>query len=378
MLRFPIVLALLAAALLGEAAGAAVVCQKGKKVKLRADACRQKETRIATVGGADPTGIWEPTSGTLFDVEGLRPELLVLNADGTGRLNLAGGQGLIRTCALLTHARDGNGSLVVDDYGIALYARVYRFELEGDDVLRLSDAVGQTATFERLAAVDPNRDCGSLAQTSLVTGLPRPDQSSGLAFDGTHLWYTEDDAERLLAIDPESGALAESLAIPYRYVHATQGADFWAHGRNSFALRVTRPGADVDEVGTEQELGDQVSVDAIAFRGATGTLWIHGWNDQHGRLLEVNAAAEPDALLKGFDLDASVTGMTFAGSTLYAIHVGGQSVMRIDPATGVVTGTFLIPDRSAYWRGIAAIGDRLYLLGEDSAGRGSLLEVETP
>ena len=85
---------------LGHAANAAVVCQKGKKIKLRADACRDTETPLATLGGGDdPSGIWEFTGGTLLGYDEFRPEFLVLNQDGSGRLNLSGGDGPVVSCA---------------------------------------------------------------------------------------------------------------------------------------------------------------------------------------------------------------------------------------------------------------------------------------
>jgi hypothetical protein len=55
--------------------------------------------------------------------------------------------------------------------------------------------------------------------------------------------------------------------------------------------------------------------------------------------------------------------MSFGGNALWALNQYGQSVMRIDPATGQVTETFLIPDRSADWRAIAVVGNQLFVLG---------------
>ena len=60
-----------------------------------------------------------------------------------------------------------------------------------------------------------------------------------------------------------------------------------------------------------------------------------------------------------------------------ALNAYGQTVMRIDPATGQVTGTFLIPDRSANWRGIAATGSQLFVLG-DTGSEGAVLSLQMP
>jgi len=367
---------------LGGAANAAVVCQKGNKIKLRSDACRGTETPVATLGGDDPTGIWRFTGGTLLGDDAFRPEFLVLNEDGSGRLNLSGGDGPVLSCAPLNHSSAGNGTLVLDDWGFVLETRVYRFALEGDDGLRLVDAVGHTASFDRATAVDADKECGSLVRGALFTGLPQPAQSSGLAFDGSELWYTESNyTDRIVSVDPATGSTGAPLTLSNAYVHAAQSADFWTHcncGGSEEAFRVTRAGQLADEVKTPTELGEEISVEAIAFDAASGALWLHGWNDANqGRLMKVDAGGEPDVLLQAFDLDASITGMTFAGSSLCGLNVYGQSVVRIDPATGQVTGTFLIPDRSAYWRGIAAVGSQLFLLG-DTGSEGALLSLEMP
>jgi hypothetical protein len=51
--------------------------------------------------------------------------------------------------------------------------------------------------------------------------------------------------------------------------------------------------------------------------------------------------------------------------------------MRIDLGTGQVTRVYAIPDRSAYWQGIAAVGGQLFLLGQTDF-EGAVLALETP
>src|SRR4030095_15389624 len=142
--------------------------------------------------------------------------------------------------------------------------------------------------------------------------------------------------------------------------------------------RVTPPGTQVDLVETGPELNDEIGVRAIAFTAASGGLWLHGREDSgQGRLLKVDPSGEPDVLLAGFDLDGFLTGLTFDGTNLLAVNFSAQSIVRIAPATGQATGNFSIPDRSAQWRGIAAVGSGLFLLG-DTGTEGRLLQVATP
>lgn len=125
-------------------------------------------------------------------------------------------------------------------------------------------------------------------------------------------------------------------------------------------------------------LADEIGVRAIAFDGAAGVLWLHGTSDSgQGRLLKVDPSGEPDVLVAAFDLDAFLTGLAFDGTNLWGVNFSGQSIVRIDPATGQATGNFAIPDRSAQWRGIASVGGGLVLLG-DTGTEGRLLQLAMP
>ena len=107
-------------------------------------------------------------------------------------------------------------------------------------------------------------------------------------------------------------------------------------------------------------------------------LWIHGRNDSNeGRLLKVDPSGEPDVLLAAFDLDAELSGLAFDGTLLWGLNRDGQSVVRIDPATGQATGNFTIPNKSARWTGIAVVGSELVLLGATGT-EGALLKVSIP
>ena len=369
-------LVLALSAFAASASDAAVLCQKGKALKLRADACKPKETPVATVGDGGLAGIWERTGGTLQTFSGAEARYLTLGPDGSGELTASGGDGPVLSCVSLNYARNTNQTIVLDDWEQLVGTRVYRMAQDGD-TLELTDPVGATAQFARASAVDPEADCESLVEAGRFTGLPDPDSSSGLVFDGTDLWYTEENDQHLVSVNPETGATGTTLPLTYTYVHAAQGADFWAHcncGGSEEALRVTRAGTTVDTVQTNEELGEEISVEAIAYQGGADALWLHGWNDANeGRLMKVAASGEPDALVEAFDLDADIGGMTFAGNELWALNEYAQTVMRIDVATGHVTGTFSLPDRTAWWHAIAAIGDQLFVLGEGNTQGGAAL-----
>ena len=105
--------------------------------------------------------------------------------------------------------------------------------------------------------------------------------------------------------------------------------------------------------------------ESLAYQGASGTLWISGWNDADvSRLMKVDASGEPDEVVEAFDFPLALSAMTFSGNELWGLNEWNQTVVRIDPATAQITGTFAIPDRTVSWRAIAAVGDRLVLVGE--------------
>jgi hypothetical protein len=381
----PTAAALTALALYAGAAQAAVVCQKGTKLTLRPDACKSNETQVGSLAGGDPSGIWAFDSGTIFDASGLEPLFLVLDADGTGRLNASGGDGGVITCASLAYSLGVNSTLVLDlpSFSEISATRVHPYTL-GASTLELRDAAGRTGSFTRADAVDPAAECGTLTQAALFTGLPEPSFFSGLAYDGANLRYEEDNTGNVFPVDPATGAAGTPILLDntqFTHVHAVQDGDFWTHcgcGGSEEAGRVTALDSLVDEVETESELGDEIGVRAIAYDATGGVLWLHGSNDAgQGRLLKVDASGEPDVLLTAFDLDAFLSGLAFDGTSLWGVNFFGQSLVRIDPATGTATGNFRIPNTSATWSGVAVVDSELALLGATGT-EGVILKVARP
>jgi hypothetical protein len=374
-----------ALALCSPAAQAAVVCQKASKLTLRADACKANESQVGSLAGGDPSGIWAFDSGTLFAGSGLEPLFLVLDQDGTGRLNAGGGDGGVITCASLAYSVGVNSTLVMElpSFGEFSATRVHPYTLAAS-TLELRDASGRSGSFTRADAVDPAAECGTLSQTALFTGLPEPEDFSGLAFDGVSLHYEEENTGNVFPVDPATGVAGTPILLDssqFTHVHAVQDGDFWTHcgcGGSPEAGRVTAADVLVDEVQTDTELGDEISVRGIAFDPAGGVLWLHGTNDAgQGRLLKVDASGEPDLLVTAFDLDAFFSGLAFDGTSLWGLNAPGQSLVRIDPATGVATGNFRIPNTSADWTGVAAVDSELVLLGS-SGSEGVILKVSRP
>jgi hypothetical protein len=329
-------------------------------------------------GGGGPQGVWQRASGTLFaDQTDAQPDLLALNADSTGSLTLRSADTGVLTCGSLLHATAGP-SLLLDLTQLSLGSRLLLFAQPDGNTLQLRDTAGATAAYGRVAAVPPELQCGTFTVNARFDGLPVvPDGFSGLAFDGTSLWYEQDNTGMVFPINPGTGVLGAPIdlgvASQFTHVHAMQGADFWTHcgcGNNQSAERRTMAAATVDAVNTDTDLSDFIAIDAIAYDTVGNVLYLHGFSFDRGisRLLRVNSNAEPDVLLGAADFSLFLNSMTWDGANLWAL-VGSspQAVIRIDVNAARAVATFAVPDNSVQWQGIAAVGSQLFLIGRSGA-----------
>jgi hypothetical protein len=364
-------------------AGAAVVCQKGNKVKLRSTACKPNEVTVADLGG-NLTGVWDHREGNGLAQGASVPTFLTLNADGTGRLNRREPTSQVISCSSLLYARGG---------GVPTMTLKESFEfdlvqaaLESADVLRITDDSG-TSVFDRVSAVDPAAECGTLVEVSRLSDVPAPFSSNiGLAFDGTSFVYIDDTFNPVI-VDAATGVVGPppTLGGLGRMPHAAEGGDIWGLcgcGGNDVASRSTLTGTVVDEVDTTTLLGSQAFLVALAVPTPGQLLMLaqEGGSTFSGRLLLVDTAAEPDTLSSQLDFDVSLNSMAHDGTNLWGLQgfSGQANVIRIDPATGISSGTFLVPDTSVGWRGVAVAAGQLFLVGIAQDGTGVIATFTAP
>ena len=209
--------------------------------------------------------------------------------------------------------------------------------------------------------------------------LPAPSYFTGLAFDGTLLWYTAYDGALVQPVDPATGCCtAIDIGPAFNEVHAVQGGDFWTHcacGNVGETWRVTAAGAFVDEVRPGGDFGAPLSLSAIARDDVGAVLWLYGYSyeAETRRLLQVQSDLEPDALLASVDVGFYVQSRTWDGSALWGLQ--GAKLYRIDPLTGLVTATYALPDASVDWRGVAAVNNGERDVIGRLAGDGVLVSV---
>lgn len=376
--------ALLLACVLAARADAASVCQKGNKVKLRPGACKGKETAVIDLG-VDLSGTWKRRDGTAFTSGSLVATFLELKPDGTGNLNRRDDATNLLDCRALRYSRgSGTPTAIVDLQGAA--SEVVQASRAGDALTIVNDA--GTSTFDRAPSVDAGAACGTLVETSRLRNLPAPGRT-GLATDGATFVYLASSDAAAVRVDATTGALGTAPLLDSfgRVPAAFEGPDVWgtcACGSDSDAARsAIATGTQVDRVNTGDLLGTPAPILALAVP-EPGRLLLLARTFASGsvfsaKLLLVDTAAEPDTLVSSVDMNVNLQSMTMEGPRLWGLTSSvSPAVVRLDPTTGSVTGTFIVPDTTIQWRGIAAVPGTLFLRGTAADNTGVIAAFAAP
>jgi hypothetical protein len=348
-------------------------------------------------GGEAPlAAAWQYVSGPAFsgprfsdeDFEGTL-RYLVLEDDGHASLHLEHEPTGTLFCHHAVYAPTSDGLVIEVRRQFDSLTIVFLRDQPDEQTLELTDAAGATSVFSRDAAVPAEFVCQTLVVRATHPGLAAvPTFFTGMAWDGTALWFTDENETEVYPIDPGSGILGAPLPFDnsqFQMVHAAQGTDFWTHcrcGGSQEAQRRTQLDAAVDTVDTEVDLLEEISVRAIAWDSVSSHLWLHGFGDDNtARFLEVDSDSEPDGLLATNSFDVSLRSMVWDGTHMWGI-TDEQNVVRIDMSTFQAVATYDVPDVTVEWIGISYApasvggGNSLYLIGRDTTtGLGVLAEV---
>jgi hypothetical protein len=346
-----------------------LVCRKGKKVKFRSSAtCKGPEILVADLGN-DLSGIWKRREGNGLERNGVSPAFLVLNADGTGRINRRGANDVL-SCRRIRYTRGGGVPTIVLQEGSG-DPDLATVTTEGSDVLRITDEDEKTIVFDRAGQVDAASECAVLNEVGRLFDEPLPSFNTGLARTDSDFVYL-DDAGAVVAVRTD-GAQGTSPTFPIPFIpQAAQGRDlFWGLSGSSTAVRSSDTGTVVDEV-NPADFGEPARVICVAAPSAAPHVFLLAGNSNDfgpSRLLDVDGEAEPDTLLAGFSFVDDVQALAHDGTELWGL-TGDDSVARIDPATGRATATFLVADVQTEWVAIAAAGGQVFLLGRAPGDKG--------
>lgn len=363
---------------------AASVCQKGKKVKLRPGDCKGKETSVTIGGGTtDLSGIWKRRDGTaLTDSNRLVPTFLTFNPDGTGRLNRRQESTHALRCLTMRYALGaGTPTATIDPQG-SDSTQVVQVSRTGD-ALTLSDEAG-TSNFDRVGAVDADADCPTLTETSRLTNIPVPESSSwsNLPYDGTIFVYRS--ANTVVAINATTGlaATAPTLNASGQYPNAFEAGDMWGNcacgSVNTLIRSAAGTGTQLDAINTNDFGASTIQGVAVP---QPGLIYIYARAQSpatNNRLLLINSAMEPDTLVSSISSDLTINTLAYDGAKLWGFQSGTQNVVRIEPSTGLVSGTFLIPDAEVSWKSMSAAPGQLFLVGVARDNTGVLAKLTIP
>jgi glutamine cyclotransferase len=186
--------------------------------------------------------------------------------------------------------------------------------------------------------------------------FPDIDGVHGVGFDGRRVWFASGD--RLNALDPDSGAVVETLDVA-----ADAGTAF--DGKHLFQIAeavIRRIDPATGEVLGTIAVPDGVGASGLAW--AEGTLWVGRYRDR--RIHQVDP--QTGAVLRTLESDRFVTGVTWVDGELWHGTWEGEAsdLRRVDPASGAVLERLDMPSGT----GVSGLesdgGDRFFCGGGDS------------
>lgn len=311
---------------------------------------------------------------------------LIFDGDGTGSV-LGEGDGGFVECVPVFAARTGD--VIAVDFGASgvPLGRIYTIVSLTDDELTMFDEAGRFLFLTRRAPGD-EFDCDPLEPIVRFGDLPKPmvGYATDLEFNGTDLFYANDALTEVERIDAATGALVAAMDFFPSTVVAEQAGDLWFSpnaGNNADVTRRTLAGGSPDTVdlGT---LGQGMNIQAMAIDPADNNLLLFGLRspDNTPFLVEVNAANEPDVIVASTQLEqgpSQIQSMAHDGTNLWTIASAVHGVLlRLDPTTFAVTGSFQLPENKTRWSAVAAAGGRMFVLGVDEDDAGVIIEVTPP
>lgn len=257
--------------------------------------------------------------------------------------------------------------------------QVFLIRFADADTLELIDEGANTITsFSRAQAIPLENECLEFEVVQEATELVRkPHTHTGLAFDGSSLWYTGEDGRTIHTISGQEANLAafDSQSL----IHAIDDV-FWVNCNNCTNPHVARHATptDVKDVVNDNGIINPTDIRAMAFDLDRNVLWTHGvaTREQVRRFQTIKVVGEPDTSLDLVEFDLPILAMTWDRELIWALLGGGAGVIAIDGATFEVVAEYQNPDPNVFWSGIAIVESSFHLIGIDaSSGNGVTMTV---
>ena len=188
--------------------------------------------------------------------------------------------------------------------------------------------------------------------------FPGADQVNGVSHDGRRVWIA--GGAQLIAFEPESGAVARTLARPGDAGTAFDGRHLWQIAE-----------ARIDKI--DPATGDVVaSIPAPGGGSDSGLAWAEGslWVGQYRDRRIHRIDPETGAVLRTIETNRFVTGVTWVdGELWHGTWEGDDSdIRRIDPESGAVLDRLEMPAGTGV-SGLESDGADLFYAGGGGSGK---------
>ncbi len=328
------------------------------------------------------SGIWKLSEGKyLSGIENAAwIQYLQFNKDGTGNLILKNPSTGILACTDVIFAVLTDSTFQISlngDFGSVSYI----YEKPDGSNLTIKDQNSNSLNFEFNDEIPQNSQCMDFTVENEYRDFTvEPDNNSDLVWDGTYLWFTdEEDSGQIYPFDPSVGSLGAPFDLgntgcnAYTFIQSYQRGYYWAHcncGSGNEISKRNAAGLEFDVVDTSgYGIGNKIEIDVATWDGSN--LWLHGLNRFTGkdRMLKVDSNSLSNPLLASYEFDSNIRGLSNDGTYLWAIArwAPHQTIAKIDTdhSNFTAVATYNSPDLDINWIGVEVVNSSLYLLGVD-------------
>lgn len=331
----------------------------------------------------DLEGLWlvTPGPGSFYGAGGTTTVEFGSAASGSAQFLSQADDNDITTCERHVYAALSENVVMLDEtFYVAEQPNADRIVLDNDT---------NSITLDRVSGADPVEPCEEAATTEINAFDFGTGSFTGLNAVGSRLYFNMDDSgSSIIAYNTATGTLGAprtySISVSggtHRWVMAARTDDLFygqcgcggSMSANYFNLGTNTSIASVE---SETDLGVGVSFRYGYFDGSNPVL---GGRDRNTFEKNVLLTLDPDTLalvsqreiLEG----AFVSDLTLRGSDLLALVGRSLVVVGVD---GRADRTIDVSGLSSSPRGVAAIGDDVYILDEGATGDAVLVEVSMP
>lgn len=180
----------------------------------------------------------------------------------------------------------------------------------------------------------------------------------GVTFDGSQIWFAR--GESLVAIDPDSGALAGEVAVAADAGTTFDGRYLWQIADERIQKIDPRSGQVVSSIPAPAQGRDS------GLTWAEGTLWVGEYRARKIHQID----AETGAILRTIESDRFVTGVSWTNGELWhaTLESDESELRRVDPETGEVLEALELP-AGVTVSGLEAGGDGVFYCGGSDTGK---------